>query len=238
MRASGPQPRRFPAGGAAMVLAAVALVAACAHLPPPKSPPPPPEPPVDPGGPYGFLGADDPVGRAMATLWRAQFERHADPVAAAAAFQASAQATGVVEAGRERAVALLMPTLLTLVPNDSGGYLSLGPLLAPVVDHPEIVRYFHRLLLAPPATEEETGEGTVSEAGLVRGFALNQLVAAGERGSEPARESLLDLLEHGPPEVIDGAIQAVYRISSDRRQAQREMRRRLAPERHHLLYRY
>lgn len=238
MRVSGPSRERPSHGISAVLAAALLLAPSCTHMAPPAPAPSPPAPPVDAVGRYGFLDAADPVGRALTTLWRAQFERHEDPATAAAAFEARAEATAVIEARRERAVALLMPTLITLVPSDSGGYLSLVPLLAPVVDDPEIVAHFRRVLLAPSGPGEEAGEGIVPATGLVRNLAFDQLVAAGRRGSERARESLLEVLERGPAAALDGAVAAYYRISSNRRQAQREMRARLAPGKHYLLYRY
>lgn len=227
--------RRRARPGAAAGLATVLWLAGCVGA---KPPPSPPAPPTEPAEPYAFLVSEDPVARAMATIWRAQFARHADPAAASAALAAVAEATAVVAAERERAVGLLMPTLLTLLPDDSGGHLSLDPLLRLVAGDPEIVGHFRRLLLAPPVDEEDPAEGAVPDGSLVQAFALDQLVAAGERGSERARESLLEILARGHPEVLPGAVQAYYRISSDRRLAQRTMRRRLPPDRHYLLYRY
>jgi hypothetical protein len=192
-----------------------------------------------------LLDQSDDVAIAMAQIWNAQFLVPSGGDAASGAnaeLQARVEAEAVVRANRDTAALYLVDALRSLSPEDADGLSSLGTLLRMVGEQPEILDHFQVILMQDaPSTDPAGGAADSSampDSQAFRFLALELVEHMAGEGSEPARENLLELLQSPDPAIRSGAVHGLYKASSSRRRAQREMRPRLDPDEHYLLYRH
>jgi hypothetical protein len=184
---------------------------------------------------FAFLTAPGEVNAALKTLLEGGTTAPRTPEAAAAAIAASDAAKAVIGQNLPETRTALLAALQGLPPDDEAGYTALAPIVQVAGDEPGILDHLKTLLLATPRGEEEEPHATPHDE-LVRHIALEQLAHHAVNGSAAAKERLLAVVQSPDPTIQSLAILHVYRVSPDRRLAQRTMRPLLAPTQRYLLY--
>jgi hypothetical protein len=184
--------------------------------------------------PFPFLFEKDPVSEAMKTIWEHSTRSPSTASEARTAFAGSEAARLVLEQSLPEAQAALMAALRTLGPSDLGLYASLGTLLEIAGQSAEILAHLQGVAMAPGGLPTDRHDPPPDE--LVRHVAMGVLTHHARLGNAEAKARVLGAAASPHPDVRAAAVRTYLGLALDRRHAQRELRERLDPESHHLLW--
>jgi hypothetical protein len=185
--------------------------------------------------PLPFLNGPGPVNEAMKTVWQAGFEAPQTTESAGLLNARVALAKRVLDANQAAARVILLASLRALGSEDFDGFRSLRPLVDHLGDDPTILAHLEGLLAGVPSRSGGS-EAVPPPDRLVRQLAVSEIADLGQNGSRRAAALLADLVQGPDPAVVAVAVRTYYALSSDRRLAQRELRRRMPPANRYLLY--
>ncbi len=191
-------------------------------------------PQPEPGPALPFLLHAGAVPAALKTLVDLVKRAPRTPEAVRADIDARDAALAVLEADIGAARAEVLTALRASSRDDKIALLQMTKVLEVVGDAPEILDHLEGLLFEPERNED-FHQRTPADA-VVRQLALAQLLYHAERGSEEARERLLDSVASPHLEVQAIAVARLYAMSRNRREIRQAMRALMAPESQYLLY--
>lgn len=188
-----------------------------------------------PDHPFEFLAKTDEVNQALTTVWTHQFRSPHGAKSKGDAVRELLAAKDVLLRNREEAHEALFAALKDLSAFDESKHLSLVPLLEIIGDDPRILTQLSGLVMNP-LDDTDLVHGFPPQE-IVRHTALSVLMHHARGGNEDAAKLVLNAVASPHQGVAMWAIRYTYEIEPDRRLAQREMRRRMEPSRHYLIYR-
>jgi hypothetical protein len=170
----------------------------------------------------------------MKTIWKHSTRSPSTSSEARTAIEESAAARLVLERNLPEAQAALLAALRTLGSADAGLYASLGKLLEIAGQSDEILAHLQAVAMAPGGMPTDRHDPPPDE--LVRHLAMGALAHHARLGNAEAKARILGAAASPHPDVRASAVRSYLGLALDRRQAQRDLRDRLDPASHHLLW--
>ena len=183
-----------------------------------------------------FLKEPGQVNEAMKLIWDQGFADPADPEEASEAMAERQAAAMLLLQNEGEAHAALEAAFGTVKPPDYSTYASLVSLLRLLGNTPPLIGAMRDVVVAEPLGD--TLDHDVPPDELARQVVLDVLLYHARKGSEDARDALLEAVQAPDLRIAATAVRCFYLVSPERREAQREMRETMNPERHWLLYRF
>jgi hypothetical protein len=165
-----------------------------------------------------------------------------------------AKARGTLQSNPKAAAAAVIAELEKLRRDDVEGHAVLFSLLGVVADEDAAIRYWSGKLTSgtqraprpapervkskqPDRPKPQKSEGFDPE-GLIRYLAIARLYRTALRGNEKAKAAILEAARSPHLDMKISTVQYTYALNKNRWKARNELRSRLAPSDHYLLYRY
>jgi hypothetical protein len=182
-----------------------------------------------------FLVEPGPINEDMKEVWALGFKDAEDEEEAKALFDARKAAMAALAAHPDEVREKLAEGLGFLDPSNVHGLAALVPLLNEFGDDPKVIGKLSEISMGEPGGQP--GAREVPDDEVFRRIAVDVLGNLARKGSAGARDALIGAAGAPDPYTALGAVSTVYRVTPDRRMAQRKMRAAMSPDRHWMLYR-